>query len=398
MIAQGRPAPERPTIHPMDIDRPLPLLGGRTPRAFVRSHWQRRPLVVRGAWPFAVPPVSRSELFRLAADEEVESRLVVRERERWTLRHGPLPRRALPPLGRAGWTLLVQGVDLHLPAAHRLLAPFRFLPQARLDDVMISYASDGGGVGPHIDSYDVFLLQLHGRRRWHVGPVRDPRWRDGVPLRLLRDFAPQEEHVLEPGDLLYVPPNWGHDGLAVGECMTASIGFRAPSLAGLGTDLLQRIADAAPPAEGAAARRLYRDPARSATAHPGQVPEALVRFGAEALARALDRPDALAQALGESLSEPKPAVRFEAGDDRPADAGVQLDRRTRMLYDDRHVFINGESFRAGGRDARTMRRLADHGHLDGAELAQLSAAALSLVDEWVRCGWLQPRRQGEGDD
>ena len=139
----------------------------------------------------------------------------------------------------------MQGVDLHDDAAHRLLQRFRFVPDARLDDVMVSYASDGGGVGPHIDSYDVFLLQVAGRRRWRIGRVARPRLRDDVPLKMLAGFEAAEDWLLEPGDMLYLPPGWGHDGIAVGECLTASIGFRAPAAAGLAADALQRLADAA---------------------------------------------------------------------------------------------------------------------------------------------------------
>ena len=149
----------------MDVNAPLTLLGGLSPAAFMRRHWQKTPLLVRQAWRGVAPPVSRREMFQLAASEDVESRLVVRESARWRVRPGPLPPRALPPLARPGWTLLVQGLDLHRSAACDMLERFRFVPDARLDDLMLSWASPGGGVGPHTDSYDVFLLQVQGRRR-----------------------------------------------------------------------------------------------------------------------------------------------------------------------------------------------------------------------------------------
>ncbi|MCB2022132.1 MAG: cupin domain-containing protein, partial [Burkholderiaceae bacterium] len=141
----------------MENDHPIALLGGLTPAQFMRRHWQKKPLLVRAAVPGFAPPLSRTELFALAADDAVESRLLVRDGARWRLRHGPMPRSALPPLSRPGGTPLRQGVDLHVQAARALLDSFRFVPEARLDDLMISYASDGGGVGPHVDSYDVFL-------------------------------------------------------------------------------------------------------------------------------------------------------------------------------------------------------------------------------------------------
>ncbi|MEO8835574.1 MAG: cupin domain-containing protein, partial [Caldimonas sp.] len=191
----------------MQLDRPMALLGGLSAADFARRHWQKRPLVIRHACVGGLPGFDRTSLFALAARDDVESRLVVRTGERWSVRAGPLPRRVLPALAVPGWSLLVQGIDLHDERARRLLDRFRFVADARLDDVMVSYASDGGGVGPHVDSYDVFLLQVAGRRRWRVGPVaRRARLRDDVPLKMLADFAPRHDWLLEPGDMLYLPP------------------------------------------------------------------------------------------------------------------------------------------------------------------------------------------------
>ena len=162
----------------------------------------------------------------------------------WQLKHGPFARTAFPPFKQKRWTLLVQGVDLHLDAAHELLQRFRFVPDARLDDLMISWASDGGGVGPHFDSYDVFLLQASGQRHWRIGRQKDLSLEPNVPLKILSNFEPEEEHLLNPGDMLYLPPRWAHDGVAVGDdCMTYSVGFRVPQRGGLAGELLQRMAD-----------------------------------------------------------------------------------------------------------------------------------------------------------
>jgi 50S ribosomal protein L16 3-hydroxylase len=379
----------------MDVDAPLALLGGLSPAAFMRRHWQRRPLLVRQAWPGVVPPLPRAALMALAAREDVESRLVLREGARWQVRRGPLPRRALPPLARPGWTLLVQGLDLHVPAAHEMLSRFRFVPDARLDDLMVSWASPGGGVGPHLDSYDVFLLQLGGRRRWRIGPVRsaaDERLVEGAPLKLLADFRPQQEWVLEPGDLLYLPPRWGHDGVAEGgDCMTGSIGFRAPAADELAAELLQRLADeAADDARDAVHAPRYRDAGQPAVSKPAAIPPGLLDYARRALARRLADPQALARVLGESLSEPKPAVWFEQREPAPWPAGCAavLDRRTRMLHDARHVFINGQAYRAGGRDARLMHELADRRRLAAAALRALGEDARALIDDWRAAGWL----------
>jgi 50S ribosomal protein L16 3-hydroxylase len=373
----------------MFVDQPLALLGGLSPQTFMRRHWQKKPLLVRGAWPGVAPPLARPALFELAQREDVESRLVRRSDTRWQLRRGPFGKRSLPPLSRPDWTLLVQGVDLHDAVAASMLERFRFVPDARLDDLMVSFATPGGGVGPHLDSYDVFLLQVHGRRRWRIGPVADRSLVEGLPVKILREFKPTDEWVLEPGDMLYVPPLWGHDGIAEDECMTCSIGFRAPGRVSLGAQLLQHLAEqAGEQVDGA--DPIYRDRAQSATETPGRIPDGLSAFAAEAVQRTLADPDALPQALGCWLTEPKALVWFDAGAAMPSyPVALRLDRRTRMMYDDRHVYINGEAFRAGGRDARLMQRLADQRRLGTADVGRASRDALALLCEWAEAGWLR---------
>ena len=383
----------------MDPDQPLTFLGGLSASAFMRRHWQRKPLLVRNALPGALARVDRARLFALAADDGVESRLVARTGSRWSLRHGPIAASSLP--SRGAWTLLVQGVDVHDDDAHRLLKRFRFVADARLDDVMCSWASDGGGVGPHVDSYDVFLLQTAGRRRWRVGRVRKARLRADVPLKMLADFVPSEEWLLGPGDLLYLPPGWGHDGVADGECITASIGFRAPTAAELGASLLERIADAARDDAGAPSRagaRRYGDAGAVPAVQPARIPRGLAAFADAALDRALADRELRGRALGEALSEPKPGTSFDRGAGRLGTRGVALDRRTRMLYDDRFVFVNGEAIRAGGGDATLMRRLADKRRLDAKSVARASAAARALLAEWLGAGWcVQPGDRFDDD-
>jgi 50S ribosomal protein L16 3-hydroxylase len=372
---------------PMDITLATPLLGGLSPQVFMRRHWQKKPLLVRQAVPGGIDLVSRAQLVALASQEEVESRLVVHRAGRWSLRSGPLPRTSLPAFKQPRWTLLVQGLDLHLPAARALLDRFRFVPDARLDDLMMSFATDGGGVGPHVDSYDVFLLQARGRRHWRIGRVRRPELVPDVPLKILANFAPEQEWLLEPGDMLYLPPGWAHDGVAEGECMTCSIGFRAAGRDELARDVVQRLLDGADLDERGP---LYRDPTLAASAEPGRIPAGLTAFAAEAVARLLADPTALACALGEVLSEPKRGVWFDPVEHASGSPdGVLLDQRTRALYDDDHLFINGESFRASGRDARLMRRLADRRLLTAGEVNVLSAGARALLDEWLDAGWLR---------
>lgn len=373
----------------MDIDKPLPLLGGLSPSTFMQRYWHKKPLLVRQAIPGFRPLLARSELFELAGQEDVESRLValqrVRGKEHWSLQRGPFARRALPALKTPEWTLLVQGVDLHSDAVHELMNRFRFVPDARLDDLMISYATDGGGVGPHFDNYDVFLLQAHGQRRWRIGRQHDLSLKPGMPVKILANFQPEQEFVLEPGDMLYLPPHYAHDGVAVdGECMTYSIGFRSPKAGELAQELLQRLAEDAVEGVG---EEFYRDARQSAVAAPAAMPASLERFARQAVQQALKDPLALTRALGEAMSEPKPHVWFEAGVRPRMRAGVVLDRRTRMMYDEHHVYINGESYRAAGKDATLMRRLADQRSLTPAEVRGASTAARELLGDWCEDGW-----------
>ncbi len=351
----------------------------------MRRHWQKKPLLIRQAIVDSDQVLDRAGLFALAATDGVESRLIERRDGRWSLRHGPFARRQLPPLSRPGWTLLVQGVDLHVPAAHRLLSRFRFASDVLLDDVMVSYASHGGGVGPHIDSYDVFLLQLSGRRRWRVGRMKQPQLLPDLPLKMLANFEPEQEWLLEPGDMLYLPPRWAHDGVAEGECLTASIGFRAPTRQEVGSEVLQRVLDGCDDDSDGVR---YRDAAQAATDQPARIPQPLADFAADAVRRWVHDPRSLGCALGEWLSEPKPHTWFELTDALPGRCTVVLDPRTRMLYDEHHVFINGESFVASGRDATLMRRLADQRRLAAAAVSKLGAPAWDLLQSWGLQGWL----------
>ena len=365
-------------------DMPREMLGGLSPAQFMRRYWQKKPLLIRNAFPDFKPFLNRQALFAMAAEEAVESRMIVSKPAGWQLKHGPFARTAFPPLKQKRWTLLVQGVDLHLDVAHEMLQRFRFVPDARLDDLMISWASDGGGVGPHFDSYDVFLLQASGQRHWRIGRQKDLSLEPNVPLKILSNFEPEEEHLLNPGDMLYLPPRWAHDGDAVGgDCTTCSIGFRAPQRGGLAGELLQRMADELDD------DTLFRDPQQPATAHPAAMPPALEAFAADALQRLLAERQSLACALGEVMTEPKPRVWFDEPDDQWVPGAVRLDRRTRMMYDDRHIFINGESFRAGGADARLMQTLADQRALDARQVARASEDAKALLQDWFEAGWLR---------
>ena len=404
----------------MDVNQPLSLLAGLTPAQFMRRHWQKKPLLIRQALPGFKPLLSRAALFKLASREQVESRLLVQNNSGWSMKQGPFAPRSLPAVTQSAWSLLVQGVDLHDSGAHALLQQFRFVPDARLDDLMVSFATTGGGVGPHFDSYDVFLLQASGRRRWKIGRQKDLTLQPDVPLKILQNFEPEEEFVLEAGDMLYLPPRYAHDGIAEAatgvdgkavDCMTYSIGFRAPARHELASELLHRLAEFSEDAtealsgqsedQGASrakrqdkrAQRLYRDPGQAATNTPAALPAELAAFAAEAVLEALQDPLAVACALGEYMTELKASVWFDAAvaewDMSNPETGICLDPRTRMMYDTQHLFINGESYRAKGADARLMQRLADQRALSALDLSKASSAALSLLADWYEAGWVR---------
>ncbi|MBA1192160.1 cupin domain-containing protein [Pseudomonas entomophila] len=218
----------------MNPDTPLQLLGGLTAREFLRDYWQKKPLLVRKAFTDFESPIDADELAGLALEDEVESRLVLEHGERpWELRRGPFTEETFAELPARDWTLLVQAVDQFVPEVAELLEHFRFLPSWRIDDVMISFATPGGSVGPHFDNYDVFLLQGMGKRNWKIGQVcdSDSPLIAHADLRILADFEQSDEWTLEPGDMLYLPPRLAHYGVAEDDCLTYSVGFRAPSAA-----------------------------------------------------------------------------------------------------------------------------------------------------------------------
>ncbi len=357
------------------------LLGGMSAREFLRRYWQKRPLLVRGALPGFRGVASRERLLALAARADVESRLVRRRGARWSVAHGPFARAVLP----RDSTLLVQGVNLHLAAADRLLRAFSFLPQARLDDVMVSWAARGGGVGPHFDSYDVFLLQGTGRRVWRL--QRPRRWQlvEGAPLKLIEGFEPDEEILAEPGDLLYLPPGWGHDGVALEECVTCSVGLRAPQGEELASAFLDFLHDRGLP------RGTYRDPGLRPARRSGEIPRALADHAARTLRRIRWRRGDVENFLGVYLTTPKVQVVF-ARPSRPLARAafarrlrrtpVALDRRTLMLTLGARLFCNGETYPA----SRALRALADR------RRALVPAAPADLLYGWYLAGYLQLER------
>jgi 50S ribosomal protein L16 3-hydroxylase len=372
----------------------MQLLGGLSAKKFLSRFWQKKPLLIRGAIPGFKGIIQASELFRLAGRDEVESRIVQRRGRRWRLAQGPFSPADIGRQPKSGWTLLVQGVNLLHPPADALLRRFDFIPYARLDDVMVSYAAPGGGVGPHVDSYDVFLLQGAGRRRWRLS-AKGLREFDGLfdpdaPLRVMKRFVPEAEWVLGPGDMLYLPPGWAHEGTAVEACLTCSIGFRAPSRAELAAEFLAWLA------ERADLPGLYADPGLRPAARPAEIPRALVLAAARAVRAVRWNAQDLTTFVGSYLTAPKPRVAFAPP--RPPlaparfarrcrDQGVVLDARCQLLFRGRDFFVNGVAFRPPARLARWLRRLADRRRL---EPRRLPDGLCALLRRWYLSGWVRP--------
>lgn len=366
------------------------LLGGISARRFFRDYWQKKPLLVRQAVPGLERILDGQGLIDLACREDAESRLVRPVRGNWRLRHGPFAPAQLASLPRRNWSLLVSGVNMLIPAGDTLLNAFNFAPYARLDDLMVSFAPPGGGVGPHFDSYDVFLIQGLGRRRWEISGQDDLELIDNCPLRLLKRFRVDQSWELEPGDMLYLPPKYAHNGIALSHCMTWSIGFRAPTAQEMTMAFLAYLQD------NLHLTGLYADPDLTAGDRPGEIPPLMARR-LKTMIRNLRWGDAeLEDFLGRYLSEPKPQVFFDPPV-RPAgltrfrqavhERGVCLDARTRMLYRHDAVFMNGERIAVVAHFLPLLQQLADRRRLPGGDF---EPALVLLLHEWYGNGYLHP--------
>ncbi|MEY3201873.1 MAG: hypothetical protein RIR70_1423 [Pseudomonadota bacterium] len=363
------------------------LLGGLTPQQFLADYWQKKPLLVRGAFNDFKGPLTRDEVLSLACDDEAESRLIHHGEQSWQLDHGPFRRADFKR--RTPWTVLVQGVNLFSDAADDLLHQFDFIPAARLDDLMVSYATDGGGVGPHFDSYDVFLLQGVGQRRWQVSNQQDLSLVPDAPLRILRDFQPTDEWVLNPGDMLYLPPHYAHNGVAVGECMTWSIGFRAPSAEEMVRGFFEFIS------EHLQLPGRYADPDLTLPRHRAGIDGAMLDKVTAMIESLRWRREDIADFLGCYLTEPKQHVFFDppektmtraAFKKKLANEGVRLHRKTQLLFAGHCFYLNGEKLEPSKEDCVKLQALADQRALPAG--VAVSDDLMDLLREWWADGFV----------
>lgn len=375
----------------------LQTLSGVPVDIFMREDWHVKPRLFRQAFPDFEPLCDIDTIFEMASDEDIESRLIRQQSGEWMLAHGPFEE--LPDLNQRNWTVLIQGLDLHLPEANELLQQFRFIPDARLDDIMLSLASDGGGVGPHYDSYDVFLIQMHGRRKWRIGPLNNATLLEDAPLKILENFEPEQEFVLEPGDMLYLPPNYGHEGQAVGVCSTLSVGFRALNKAELLSTLLRELADQVEQ-DKKLQTILFSDPRRGVQSDPSEIPADMIKFAQSVFDEFQPSSESLQKCLGIMLSEPKPNVYFENNTEDMQveeivetlnDRGLALSMGCRILFAGNQCFINGEQLKIESEETlRLMKELANSTEME----PEVATKALKnqefrfFIVGFAKAGWL----------
>lgn len=373
--------------------QPLTLLGEISIDTFLKEYWHKKPLLIRGAIPNFEGFLTPNELAGLACEEDVQSRLVSYQKKQWKLEQGPFPEKRFAKLPERDWTLLVQSVNHHMQEGNDLLQQFNFIPHARLDDLMVSYAPDGGGVGPHFDSYDVFLLQGCGQRLWRMSEQKDLSLVAGAPLRILQNFHSEQEWTLSAGDMLYLPPHVAHWGIAIGDCMTYSIGFRAPSAEELSGEFLNYLQMRREPSGR------YSDPDLTVQSHPAEISAGMIKKVDSILDGLKWNEEDVARFLGQYLSEPKSHVVFEPPPNmtlktfckRIALDGIKLSYKSQLLKAQDTFYLNGEVLEVDPDSVDLMMKLADGRQLSSDELSEAVKAHENLVDQlydWYLAGWL----------
>ena len=332
------------------MNKPLQLLNNLTPAQFLAEYWQKKPLLIKNAIPNFTGLLSPNDLAGLACEEDVQARIIKQSKGKWSVQQNPFDEAVFTKLPAKNWTLLVQGVNQHLPEAADLLALFSFIPHARLDDLMVSYAPAGGGVGAHVDSYDVFLLQGSGKRNWRISATNNKKPADlslveGAPLKILKNFVSEQEWLLEAGDMLYLPPQIAHWGISESDdCMTYSIGFRAPKTQELQHEFLSYLQD------NISAEGLYADPDLKLQSHPAEIGSDMINKVSEILQKITWDKNNVADFLGKYLTEPKLDVVFEPNRKiskaefikQLAAKTLHLDLKSQLLFTQNNFYLNGE--------------------------------------------------------
>ncbi len=354
-------------------------------KTFLNEFWQKKPLVIRNALPDFESPVSAEELGGLSLEEEVESRIVIQNGEKdYQLLKGPFTEETFQGLPDSNWTLLIQGMDRLVPEVTDVLNDFDFLPRWRIDDIMISYATKGGNVGPHFDHYDVFLLQAAGKRQWTLSSqdCSEDNYIQGVDLRLMETFKVEDDFVFEKGDILYIPPKWGHHGVALDdECMTYSIGYRTYR----GQELWDSFGDHL--SEMGSFKDLYMDPTWTEGLNPGEITDAASEQAQNLLKSVLDDKNLMKTWFGRFATQldpvaarqlPEPLTEDETSDIEDfmgamqVEPGLVKDPVCRFAYSEVNgstlLYINGAIWDTFGASNEFMAKLANQSYLTQDEL------------------------------
>ena len=348
------------------MNKPLPLLNNLTPAQFLAEYWQKKPLLIRGAMPNFTGLLSPNDLAGLACEDDVQARIIKQSKDKWHVQNSPFDEAIFAKLPKENWTLLVQNVNHYLPEAAALLAQFNFIPHARLDDLMVSYAPAGGGVGAHVDSYDVFLLQGTGKRSWKISAQTDLSLIENAPLKILKNFVSEQEWTLEAGDMLYLPPQIAHWGISQSDdCMTYSIGFRAPKTQELQHEFLSFLQD------NIYADGLYADADLKLQNHPAEIGDDMINKVSEMLQKITWDKKNVADFLGQYLTEPKLDIVFTPNRKiskaefikQLAAKTLHLDLKSQLLFTQNNFYLNGEKLNVPTTILNELKELADKRYL-----------------------------------
>ena len=348
------------------MNKPLPLLNNLTPVQFLAEYWQKKPLLIRGAIPNFTGLLSPNDLAGLACEDDVQARIIKQSKDKWHVQNSPFDEAIFAKLPKRDWTLLVQNVNHYLPEAAALLAQFNFIPHARLDDLMVSYAPAGGGVGAHVDSYDVFLLQGTGKRSWKISAQTDLSLIENAPLKILKNFVSEQEWTLEAGDMLYLPPQIAHWGISESDdCMTYSIGFRAPKTQELQHEFLSFLQD------NIYADGLYADADLKLQNHPAEIGDDMINKVSEMLQKITWDKKNVADFLGQYLTEPKLDIVFTPNRKiskaefikQLAAKTLHLDLKSQLLFTQNNFYLNGEKLNVPTTILNELKELADKRYL-----------------------------------
>jgi 50S ribosomal protein L16 3-hydroxylase len=348
----------------MRLDRKNHILGKISNDVFLKKYWQKKPLLIRDAIKNFKSPITEKDLFRIAQNENAISRLIEFKRGIWQVKYGPFKKLDLPKKINTPWTILVQNMNHHLPFAESFLNLFKFIPYARLDDLMVSFATKKGSVGPHFDSYDVFLFQAKGEREWKISEQKKFSLDKKSAIKIITNFKVKNTWVLKPGDLLYLPPNVGHWGVSQSDdCLTYSIGFRAPSTFEIQSKFLDFIQDNLITNKN----DLYRDPNLNLQKNPAEINSNMIKKIQRIVNQLRWNTNSINNFIGQLLTEPIEGAVFETSKSMTAEVFIKdlikkplkLNPKTRMLFIKNNFFINGELIEADKKSIMYLKQLAN---------------------------------------